>query len=291
MLDIERYELKFSWEFGKDLQTIFLTNTMVQKGLGSLYFIQDINGEDVEIPQFSTFEFSLVQRYAPHQQYYQGDYYRTQITTKHPIYELSYTYGQSYDAAMPFSYNKLNARIYKRNTMGILGYNDVFLEVEKTFGNGLPFLFLRMHTANQTYNFEEYGANMMNYLEFVSDQYAYLIFTHYFDGLILNQVPLFKRLKWRSLVSARFLYGSVRKENDPDQTPNLVKFPTDIYGNTTTYTLSDKVYIEASVGIENIFNLIRVDLVKRFSYLDNPNIPSFQGIKGIGIRFRLRFNF
>lgn len=291
MLAIRKYDLNFSWELGKDYLAVLNTKAMNQEGLGSLHFIQDVNGEDEVIESFSTFEVSLKQRYSPHQKYYQGDYYRTQITTKYPIYELTYTYGQSYEAAFPFNYNKLNLRFYKRNTMGILGYNDVYFEVEKTFGDGIPFLFMRMHTANQTYNFEEYGANMMNYLEFVSDQYAYFIFTHYFDGLILNQVPLFKRLKWRSLVSARFLYGSVRNENNPDKSSNLVKFPTDIYGNTTTFTLDEKVYIEAAIGIENIFNLLRVDLVKRITYLDNPNIPSFNGLKGIGIRFRLRFNF
>ncbi len=132
---------------------------------------------------------------------------------------------------------------------------------------------------------------MMNYLEFVSDQYVYLIFTHYFDGLFLNQIPLFKRLKWRTLVSGRFLYGGVTKNNDPNQTDGLIQFPTDVDGNPTTFAMDDRPYVEASIGIENIFNLIRIDLVKRFTYLENPNIPDVNGVKGLGIRFSFRFNF
>jgi hypothetical protein len=291
MIDFHKVDLDFSWEVGEDLRTNLLAKVSKQSGLGTLYFIQDQSGETRTIENFETWELGFKQRWAPNQEYYQGDYGRVQITTKHPIYEFTYTYGQSYDPSYQFNYNKLNLRFYKRNTWGILGYNDLFIEGEKTFGQGVPFLYMRMHTANQTYAFSEYGANMMNYLEFVSDQYVYLIFTHYFDGLFLNQVPLLKRLKWRSLVSGRMIYGSVTDDNDPTQTDGLVQFPTDIDGNATTFTLDNKPYIEASIGIENIFNLIRIDLVKRFTYLDNPNIPNVAGVKGLGLRFRFRFNF
>lgn len=291
MIDFNKLEADFTWEFGRDYRMSVFGNVGEQRGLGSLYFIQDDDGVSTDIGQFETWEVGFKQRYAPNQEYYQGDYGRVLVTTKDPIYELTYTYGRSYDPSLPFDYNKLNLRIYKRSTWGILGYNDLFIEGEKTFGSGVPFLFMRMHTANQTYSFSEYGANMMNYLEFVSDQYVYLIFTHYFDGLFFNQIPLFKRLKWRALVSGRMLYGSVTEENDPTKTDNLVQFPTDINGEPTTFTLDSKPYIEASIGIENIFNLIRIDLVKRFTYLDNPNVPSVGGVKGLGIRFRFRLNF
>jgi hypothetical protein len=52
-----------------------------------------------------------------------------------------------------------------------------------------------------------------------------------------------------------------------------------------SYTLSREPYIEGSVGIANIFKLLRVDLVKRFTYLDNPNVSEW----GIRARFRLDF--
>ena len=43
--------------------------------------------------------------------------------------------------------------------------------------------------------------------------------------------------------------------------------------------------MEASVGVANIFKLIRVDLVKRLSYLDHPNVSQW------GIRARFKFDF
>lgn len=291
MIDFNTLSVDFSWEFGEDYRANILGNVGAQRGLGTLNFIQDISGESNTIEQFDTWEIGLKQRYSPNQEYYQGNYGRVLVTTKHPIYELTYTYGESFDPNLKFNYNKLNFKFYKRNTAGILGYGDLFIEAEKTFGKSVPFLFMRMHTANQTYSFSEYGANMMNYLEFVSEQYIYIIYTHYFDGLFFNQIPIFKRLKWRSLVSGRLIWGSVSEHNDPNKTDGLVQFPTDLVGNPTTFTLDAKPYIEASIGIENIFNLIRIDLVKRFTYLDNPNIPVIWGVKGLGLRFRFRLNF
>jgi hypothetical protein len=291
MIDFHSINIDFSWEFGHDYRANLFGNVETQEGLGTLFFIEDNNGEENIVEKFGTWEVGVKQRYAPNQEFYQGDYGRILITTTHPIFEFTYTYGESFDPSFKFNYNKLNFRFYKRNTTGILGYSDLYFEAEKTFGKAVPFLFLRMHSANQTYSFSEYGANMMNYLEFVSDQYIYLIYTHYFDGFFFNQIPLFKRLKWRSLVSGKLIWGSVSGNNDPKKTDGLIQFPTDIEGNTTTFTLDSKPYIEASIGIENIFNLLRIDLVKRFTYLDNPNIPIIWGVKGLGIRFRFRLNF
>ena len=284
-------DLEYSHEFSNAYQLIFSTKTGKESGLGNLNFLYENQGELMEIKQFNTYEIGVRQRFSPNQKYYTGKNSRSVIITNHPIYEITYKYGQSIDRSFPFSYNKLNLRFFKRTPVGIFGYNDILIEAEKTFGSGIPFLYLRMHAANQTYTFQEYSANMMNYLEFVSDQYVYLIFTQYFDGLIFNTIPLIKRLKWRSLVSFRALYGGVTKGNDPNQTPGLIEFPKDSNGDPTTFSLDQKPYFEASVGIENIFHLLRIDLVKRFSYLDNPDIPVFAGLKGVGIRFKIRINF
>ena len=88
------------------------------------------------------------------------------------------------------------------------------------------------------------------------------------------------------MASFKRLYGGVRDENNPAKNPGQVKFPTDpLTNNTSTYTLNNKPYIEASVGIGNIFKLVRVDFVKRLSYLNNPDIPTW------GIRARTKFDF
>jgi len=91
------------------------------------------------------------------------------------------------------------------------------------------------------------------------------------------------------------------------ENPNIFRFPTravedkegnavlDSFGNPVyeqvTFTLEKMPYVEASIGIENIFKLISVDLVKRFTYLDNPNVAQIGALRGWGVRFRLGIRF
>jgi hypothetical protein len=56
-------------------------------------------------------------------------------------------------------------------------------------------------------------------------------------------------------------------------------------GETRTFELGRTPYIEGSVGIGNIFKILRVDMVKRFNYLDNPEVSEY------GIRARVKFDF
>ena len=125
----------------------------------------------------------------------------------------------------------------------------------------------------------------MNFLEFVSDKYTSINIDHCFNGFFLNKIPLIKSLGLRENVTCKILWGDVSKNNDPRNNTNLFQFPVDANGKPITYSLEKVPYIEGSVGIGNIFKLFRVDLVKRFTYLDHPNISE------IGLRMRFKFDF
>ena len=125
----------------------------------------------------------------------------------------------------------------------------------------------------------------MNFLEFVSDKYVALYAEHSFNGFILNNFPIIKKFKFREYLTCKILYGGLSKSNDPGLNSDLFKFPVDLQGNPITYTFGNKPYIEAGVGVSNIFKLFRLDLVKRFTYLDHPNIST------IGLRISTKIDF
>ena len=125
----------------------------------------------------------------------------------------------------------------------------------------------------------------MNFLEFVSDHYASLNIDHSFNGFFLNKVPLIKKLKLREVVTFKGLYGGLRSENDPNIHNDLYNFPTNENAAPITYTLAKSPYIEGSIGLSNIFKILRIDLVKRFNYLDHPEVSEW----GIRTRFKLDF--
>ncbi len=155
----------------------------------------------------------------------------------------------------------------------------------KVFTKGIPYPLLFIHRANQTYSYQIRSYNLMNFLEFVSDQYVSISAEHHFYGFFFNKIPLFRRLKWREVITFKGIYGNITDENNPEITQGLMLFPTDSQGNTTTFSLQEKPYMEAGVGIENIFKFFRVDLVRRLTYLNKPNVDEW------GVRMSLKFDF
>ena len=172
----------------------------------------------------------------------------------------------------------------KRVYLSQFGYTDLVLEGGYTKGR-LPFPLLSIHRANQTYAYQLNSYNLMNFLEFASDRYLSLNADHHFNGFIFNRLPLLKKLNLREIVSAKVLYGGIRNENDPEKNRDLYNFPFDEKGMATTFSLNEGPYVEGSVGIGNIFKLLRLDLIKRFTYLNHPDVAEW------GVRGRVKFDF
>jgi hypothetical protein len=232
----------------------------------------------------TTNEVGFTFRFAPNEQFYQGKTYRIPIYNQYPVIQLRGNLGIKDIMNGEYSYQSFSVNIFKRFYASIFGYSDVEVEAGRIWGD-VPYPLMYIHNANQTYAYQIQAYNMMNFLEFVSDKYASVNYTHYFNGLFLNRIPLFKRLKFRELVSVKALFGEVGDNNNPFLNKQLLAYPTDENGNPLTFTLDGKPYMEASVGVSNIFKFLRVDLVKRLTYLENPNAPS------LGIRARFKFDF
>ncbi|UEG53335.1 DUF5686 and carboxypeptidase regulatory-like domain-containing protein [Mucilaginibacter daejeonensis] len=242
------------------------------------------NGVLNNVNLIHTTEFSAQVRYAPHEKFYQGKIYRTPIPDKYPVYTLRYTQGLNGFLGGNYDYQNVTANISKRFYASQLGFTDVSVEGGYLFGK-VPFPLLDIHRANQSYAFQFQSFNMMNFQEFVSDHYATFTFDHNFNGFLFNKVPLLRRLKLREIINFKGLWGAVRPENNPANDPSLLRFPTNSQGQATTYTLNNGMYAEGSIGVGNIFKLIRFDLVRRFTYLDNPNAPK------LGFRTFIKFDF
>ncbi len=278
------YQAEFVKEFKSRFSYSIGFKNWHQQPAGILTYTKTTNGAPENVQNVITTELNAQVRWAPNEKFYQGKIYRIPIFTKYPIFTLSAAAGIKGFLGGQYNYQKVDLRIEKRNYMGRLGYADATLEGGYTFGQ-VPFPLLTVHRANQTFAYQLNSYNMMNFLEFVSDRYASFTWVQHFMGIVFNRIPLLKKLKFREVASFKILYGGVRNENNPVLNPSLFAYPT-INGVTSTFALDPaKPYIETSVGVENIFNILRVDFVKRLSYLDNP------GISPYGIRTRFRFDF
>ena len=279
------FKAEYVREFAKNLSITTGFKNWKQTPAGSIVYEKQFEGHVNNIPDVTTSELSAEIRWAPHEQFYQGKVYRIPIINKYPIFKLRYIAGIKGLVNGEYNYHNLNLTVGKRFYLSQLGYTDVALEGGYIFGK-VPFPLLTIHRANQTYSYQLNSYNMMNFMEFVSDHYAGVNVDHYFNGFLFNKVPLLKRLKLREVITGKVLYGGVRNENNPALNASTFPFPVDAKtGLPNTYTLGSEPYVEVSAGIANIFKLVRVDVVKRLTYLNNPEVSQW------GIRTRVKFDF
>lgn len=213
-------------------------------------------------------------RYAPGEEFYQTRVgWRKRIRFK-IISQVRYARGISGIGGSQYDYHELSASFYKFSNLPPIGYNYFYVEAGGIYGK-VPYPLLTVHRANQTFGYRFMAYNLMNFMEFVSDRYVSMNMEHNFYGFFFNKIPLLRRLKWREYTTLKVLYGQISDQNQPRQGSGLYQLPTYADGTPLTYSLEKKPYIEASIGVGNIFKVIRLDLVRRFTYLEHPETAKF----------------
>jgi hypothetical protein len=216
-------------------------------------------------------------RFAPGEAFFQSSTSRSVIDYDYMVL-LKYTKNFSGVWGSRYDFHELNFTFRKYTNIPPIGYNYINIEAGTIIGKA-PYPLLTIHRANQTYFYQTNAYNLMNFMEFISDRYVGFNMDHNFYGFFLNKIPLLRKLKLREQASVKVLYGAVSNTNLPEAGSGLLYFPRYPDGTPITYTLERKPYVEAGVGIGNIFKVLRLDYVRRFSYLDHPGAPKW-GIRG-----------
>lgn len=230
---------------------------------------------------YKTNEASITLRYVFREKYITQHFRRGSLGSNYPIINLTYTKGFKVDNGFlksDFNYNKFKLDIQHDFNLGRIGQLSYTLQGAKTNGI-LPILLLEVMKGNDTYYYNPYAFNNMNRFEFVADKYASLRLQQSFGSFPFNYIPAIRKLKWRSLATFKGVIGEMSEAN---------KIANGFYDTTIPYHFiipNKQPYMEAGVGIENIFRLLRFDAVWRLSYLDNKNVPRF-GILG-SMQFKL----
>lgn len=268
-------------EFGNHFMLKTTLSRLRQDAASRLRF-QQANGEEHKSIFTAALGASL--RWAPGEEFQQRNLERQPIINGMPIFTLGYQHAIKGMLGGEYDYQTLRFDAFKRVFLSQLGHADVGLGTGYIFGS-VPFPLLDIPNTNQTYVLAPDTYQLMNDLEFVSDQFVKLSVEQHFQGFFLNKIPLIRKLNVREVATFKALYGRVRNENLPQYNAGAFLFPTDEEGHKTTFTLERKPYMEASVGLENIFNILRVEYVRRLSYLHHPDV------KPGGFRFSIGLTF
>lgn len=164
-----------------------------------------------------------------------------------------------------FYYNRSSLSLVSRLWFAAFGYLDL-IGGGGIVWNPVPMPKLFVPNGNGSVFLSERSFNTMEPMEFIMDRYLSLFATYHAKGLVLNHLPLIKRLRLREVVGFRVLWGGMSDMNNPlgndgRGTAGLYLLPEG------AHFLTDTPYMEYSLGIENILKFIRVDYVRRLTYL------------------------
>ncbi|WP_306640736.1 DUF5686 and carboxypeptidase-like regulatory domain-containing protein [Sanyastnella coralliicola] len=259
------------WFYGLSNKIVFTHRTL--SPLGALRYERLNDIRQIEpVDNLTTAELTFYTRFAYKEKFLSGEFDRVSLGTKYPTLEVAYTLGLKDVINSDYEYQKLVVRVKDKVRFGPLGYARIWAEAGRYWGQ-LPYPLLQLHQGNETFFYDETAFNTMNFFEFVSDEWVSASITYHADGLFLNRIPLMRKLKWREVATVKGVVGNF----DPSNQEEMVLPP-----ETNVLT---KPYVEAALGVENIFKFLRVDGLWRLSYLDNPNIVKF------GIRAKFQFDF
>ena len=238
--------------------------------------------------------FTARLRFAPGETFYQTRSHRIPINMDAPIITLSQTYMPKGFLGSLHEVNKTELGLQKRFWFSAFGYADVIIRGEKVWSQ-VAYPDLLLPNVNLSYTIQPESYNLMKPMEFINDQALSWDLTYWGNGVLMNRLPLIKKLRLREVITLRGLWGSLSDKNNPNSSPAWGEVPAraeegerDIFlfpADALCQPMGDKPYMEAGVGLDNIFTILRVDYVWRLNYRDHA------GTDRQGIRIQLHFNF
>jgi hypothetical protein len=237
----------------------------------SLDYYTDLTQTEIK-SEVKQSEINLVAEYTPNRKTVGYGVDRMDVDFNYARFFVSYSNGIKGILNSDFNYQKL--QLYYRQPALIGGFGRLFttFETGKIFGE-VPLGLMGIIPGNQSWFVIENTYNLLNYYDFVADEYASLHFEHHFNGRLFSRVPLLRKLNLREIIGIKGVYGRVSDENRLLNASGL------------TYTAPEDIYWEYHAGVGNIFKVLRVDFAWRGSYLEMPDARKFAIRASFGFYF------
>jgi hypothetical protein len=188
-----------------------------------------------------------------------------------PIFTAKFTYGLAFEKAQ-FIYQKIDVGVEQKLRLPPKALLYYKIEAGKTFGTA-PFLLLNVPHGNESYVASRYLFNTMLPYEYASDKYVSLHSRFYLGGSIFDKIPYLKKLEWRERFSFNAYEGDMSKANRH-------------FNRHCGFSVPKKdPFMEAGVGIENIFHIFSIDYYKRLSGKSKSKAPKGGIFVGVNLTF------
>ena len=213
------------------------------------------------VESFGSDDFRISLRLSHGEKVTRNYFKKTQVFTKYPVVGLSFRTGFNMMSKDSFPYWRAALDIQWTSPMSLLGFGDVYIGAGYINGS-VPYPLLKLHEGNQTYFTGLRSFSCMDYYEFISDRWVNFFYEHNFNGFFLGKIPFVKELDLREVATFRGAWGTLSEANSTNA-PFVLP-----HASGTLET----PYLEAGVGISNIFHIFRVDAFWRLTHKheDNP---------------------
>lgn len=277
MVKLGSVEFEKDWSF--DMRTFNAVEWKNYVPLGSSDYsrINPESGDTNKINSLTSFQVRNQIMFTKEEKFLKGQFDRISLGSRYPIISITHTWGIKHVLESEYDFHRLDFIWTHRPRFGMLGRLNYTIHAGKIFGQ-VPYPFLQIHQGNETYYLQAYNFNLMNYYEFISDQWVRVLFEHQFQGFIMDRIPLIRKLKFRAVASGKMVIGTYSAKHNQEM---LLPF----YSQRLT-----SPYYEVGAGLENILKFIRIDAIWRLSYRDNVDLYG-DPVANFGVKFMFTYDF
>ncbi len=265
-----RMELNAEKNFTLEASPYYLSSTRTE----NVHFIRD----GTEYETYSNYGVLFNCRLAFGQHYDKLYFDRVYYLNQTPVINLSWDIGQTRlpnGSITDFGiYSQFHGSIEGRLTMGQIFMNYMF-NAGYLLGDA-PYDLLDQPVGSMSLGYAKYRYNLLHHASFAHNLYTNTHLHFNGGGIILNRIPLIKRLKLREIVSFKLHYGTLNSSYKgvfdlPGYYSNDIKTP----------------YSEIGFGVTNIFKVLRIEYVHLLG--NTYSGSSFTDKSGIRLRAEMSF--
>jgi hypothetical protein len=201
---------------------------------------------------FENFETAFRLRYAYQERRIEDNFLRSSLGSQFPIADWRMAIGWPGVMQSNYRYTKIDIALsdfLPTASYGTFYYN---LFAGRVWGN-IPYQLLDIQPGNEWYYFSRYSFNLMNRFEYLTDRYAGFNIEHHLGSGIFKWFGITRRWKLRQQWHIKGVVGDLSEENTQ----------LNFVGNFPFTSLSNKLYLEAGTGLNNIFKFFTIDFVWR----------------------------
>ncbi len=233
----------------------FLTRTEYQT-FNPLHSIDSLLSRSKQKKIVST-EFGAKFRYAPGERSITRHRKDLKVRSNLPVFEVMGGFGVENIWGSAYQYFRFGTAITQTTRIPRWGKLNYRIYGGKVYSNeALPFMLLEVHPGNEIYYYNKQSFNLMNRFEYISDRFVGVNIEHNLEKKLLNLLPFMRKSNMRQFWNIKTVWGDLNNKN---RFINRIEY----FNEYRLRTLRGGYYTEIGTGFENIFKILRIDLVWR----------------------------